>query len=134
MDGFLKSGDAAGPIQDRRPRAIADPEPCLRFEFPAGDPHDYAGERHPAVSGWSFVFSPGIKSNSERRAPSLRSCQFIHDRPERVVVRAVAGNGSGPEEMMRIRTKLEQLLGPSMRVTAEIANEPFSYGLEEKSH
>ncbi len=71
------------------------------------------------------LFSPRALNQILKGGSSLRSCQFIHDRADRVIVRAVSGNSSGPEEMMRIRTKLEQLLGPSMRVTAEIAEEPY---------
>jgi phenylacetate-CoA ligase len=70
------------------------------------------------------LFSPRALNQLLKQATSLRSCQFVHDRPERVIVRAVSSNGRGPEEMMQIRTKLEQLLGPSMRVTAEIATQP----------
>jgi phenylacetate-CoA ligase len=70
------------------------------------------------------LFSPRALNQLLKEATSLRSCQFVHDRPERVIVRAVSSNGNGPEEMMRIRAKLEQLLGPSMRVTAEIASQP----------
>jgi phenylacetate-CoA ligase len=71
------------------------------------------------------LFSPRALNQLLKQATSLRSCQFVHDRPERVVVRAVSSNAQGPEEMMQIRGKLEQLLGPSMRVTAEIASQPL---------
>ena len=71
------------------------------------------------------LLSPRALNQLLKEATSLRSCQFVHDRPERVIVRAVSSNVKGPEEMMHIRTKLEQLLGPSMRVTAEIANNPI---------
>jgi hypothetical protein len=59
-----------------------------------------------------------------KNATSLRACQFVQEGPEHVIVRAVSSNGTGPEEMMQIRTQLEKLLGPSMRVTAEIATQP----------
>ena len=70
------------------------------------------------------LFSPRALNQLLKEATSMRSCQFVHDRPERVIVRAVSSSGKGPEEMMGIRTQLEQLLGPSMRVTAEIASQP----------
>lgn len=70
------------------------------------------------------LFSPRALNQLLKQATSLRSCQFVHDRPERVIVRAVSSNTKGPEEMMQIRAKLEQLLGPAMRVTAEIASQP----------
>jgi hypothetical protein len=60
-------------------------------------------------------------------ATSLRFCQFVHDRAERVVVRAVAGSDLAAQEMMTIREELQHLLGGSMRVTAEIAAEPLVF-------
>jgi len=70
------------------------------------------------------LLSPRALNQILKETSSLRACQFVHDRPERVIVRAVSSNGKGPEEMMQVRLKLEQLLGPSMRVTAEIATQP----------
>lgn len=71
------------------------------------------------------LFSPRALNQLLKDATSLRYCQFIHDRPERVIVRAVSGNGNACEEMMRIRTRLQSVLGPAMRVTAEIASVPL---------
>jgi hypothetical protein len=42
-----------------------------------------------------------------------------------VIVRAVSANGRAHEEMMLIRSNLQNLLGEGMRVTAEIAAEPL---------
>jgi phenylacetate-CoA ligase len=70
------------------------------------------------------IFSPRALNQLLKGATSLRACQFVQERPEHVIVRAVSSNGKGPEEMMLIRTQLEKLLGPSMRVTAEIAAQP----------
>jgi phenylacetate-coenzyme A ligase PaaK-like adenylate-forming protein len=70
------------------------------------------------------LFSPRALNQLLKEATSLRFCQFIHDRPERVIVRAVSGNGHASEEMMLIRTRLQSLLGPAIRVTAEIATAP----------
>ena len=71
------------------------------------------------------LFSPRALNQLLKDATSLRFCQFVHDRPERVVVRAVSANGHAHEEMMQIRSRLQELLGPAMRVTAEIASEPM---------
>lgn len=71
------------------------------------------------------LFSPRALNQLLKDATSLRFCQFIHDLPERVIVRAVSGNGHASEEMMLIRTRLQSLLGPAMRVTAEIAAGPL---------
>ncbi|HZW50655.1 MAG TPA: hypothetical protein VFF05_02230, partial [Rudaea sp.] len=72
------------------------------------------------------VFSPRALNQLLKNSNSLRSCQFIHERRERVLVRAVAGNGRALEEMMRIRAGLQELLGPHMEVTADLAREPFT--------
>jgi phenylacetate-CoA ligase len=71
------------------------------------------------------LFSPRALNQLLKDATSLRFCQFVHDRPERVIVRAVSANGRAFEEMMLIRSKLQNLLGDGMRVTAEIAAEPL---------
>ncbi len=71
------------------------------------------------------LFSPRALNQLLKDATSLRYCQFVHDRPERVIVRAVSANGGAHEDMMAIRSKLQKLLGPAMRVTAEIAAEPL---------
>ena len=71
------------------------------------------------------LFSPRALNQLLKDATSLRFCQFVHDRPERVIVRAVSANGRAHEEMMLIRSNLQNLLGEGMRVTAEIAAEPL---------
>jgi phenylacetate-CoA ligase len=71
------------------------------------------------------LFSPRALNQLLKDATALRYCQFVHDRPERVMVRAVAANGRAHEEMMQIRSRLQELLGPGMRATAEIASEPL---------
>lgn len=73
------------------------------------------------------LFSPRALNQYLKGATALRFCQFVHDRSERVVVRAVAGNGHAAQEMMKIREELQHLLGGSMRVTAEIATEPLVF-------
>jgi phenylacetate-CoA ligase len=73
------------------------------------------------------IFSPRALNQFLKKAMSLRFCQFIHDRPEHVIVRAVASNGRASQEMMEIRGDLQQLLGQAMRVTAEIATEPVIF-------
>jgi phenylacetate-CoA ligase len=73
------------------------------------------------------IFSPRALNQYLKGATSLRFCQFVHDRAERVVVRAVAGSDLAALEMMKIREELQHLLGGSMRVTAEIASEPLVF-------
>jgi len=72
------------------------------------------------------LFSPRALNQLLKQSASLRFCQFIHDRPDRVVVRGVSGNGQAPEELMQIRASLQELLGADMKVTAELAAAPFS--------
>lgn len=71
------------------------------------------------------VFSPRALNQLLKQSGSLRFCQFIHERGERVVIRAVASNGNALEEMMSIRASLQDLLGPRMEVMAALAAEPF---------
>jgi phenylacetate-CoA ligase len=76
------------------------------------------------------LFSPRSLNQLLKRAESLRFCQFVHDRPDRVIVHAVArtvpGNGHAANEMMQIRGSLQHLLGASMLVTAELASAPIA--------
>lgn len=71
------------------------------------------------------VFSPRALNQILKQSGSLRFCQFIHERRERVVVRAVGSNGRGLDEMMCVRASLQDLLGPRMEVIAHLADEPF---------
>jgi phenylacetate-CoA ligase len=73
------------------------------------------------------IFSPRALNQYLKGATSLRFCQLVHDRSERVIVRAVAGSDRAAQEMMKIREELQHLLGNSMRVTAEIAAEPLVF-------
>ncbi len=70
-------------------------------------------------------FSPRALNQLLKESNSLRFCQFVHDRPERVVVRAVASNGNAAEDMMQIRARLQELLGSRTKVTAELASMPL---------
>jgi phenylacetate-coenzyme A ligase PaaK-like adenylate-forming protein len=70
------------------------------------------------------LFSPRALNQLLKESSSLRFCQFVHDRPGRVVVRAVPSNGHSTADMMQIRASLQDLLGTEMQVTAEIATAP----------
>src|SRR5579863_3894426 len=72
------------------------------------------------------LFSPRALNQLLKQASSLRSCQFVHDRVDHVVIRAVPGNGDATEDISRIRAQLQQLLGPGMQVTTIIAVEPLA--------
>jgi phenylacetate-CoA ligase len=73
------------------------------------------------------IFSPRALNQYLKGTTSLQFCQFVHDRSERVVVRAVGSSDRAAREMMKIREELQHLLGGSMRVTAEIAAEPLVF-------
>jgi phenylacetate-CoA ligase len=88
------------------------------------------------------LFSPRALNQLLKQSASLRFCQFVHDRPDRVVVRAVLrdgpsdaaharpSNGSAkrraPDEVMQVCASLQELLGPRMQVVAEVAAAPIS--------
>lgn len=76
------------------------------------------------------LFSARALNQLLKRSTSFRCCQFVHDRPNCVVVRAVARgalqNGQTAGDLMQIRSDLQDLLGPSMQVTAELAADPVT--------
>lgn len=76
------------------------------------------------------VFSPRALNQILKQSDSLRFCQFVHDRPDRVSVRAVPrseqASRHAAEEIMDVREKLQTLLGRSMQVTAQLGRSPIS--------
>jgi len=72
------------------------------------------------------LFSPRALNQLLKQTNALRFCQFVHEQPAKVTVRAVPGDGPAMEEMMCIRSSLQHLLGPSMEVAATLAAEPFA--------
>ncbi|HTR45906.1 MAG TPA: AMP-binding protein [Verrucomicrobiae bacterium] len=79
------------------------------------------------------VFSPRALNQLLKESNSLRFCQFVHERPSRVAVRAVARSSDqadslATQEIMGVRAKLQTLLGESMQVTAYLARAPIARG------
>ncbi|HVB85815.1 MAG TPA: AMP-binding protein [Candidatus Dormibacteraeota bacterium] len=80
------------------------------------------------------IFSPRALNQFLKQSTSLRSCQFVHSRFDRVIVRASVASRTNEsewhtratEELMHIRERVQQLLGAEMYVTAEIAAAPIS--------
>lgn len=72
------------------------------------------------------LFSPRALNQLLKGAGGLRFCQFVHTRGDHVVVRAVSRSGGAADDVMRIRARLEQLLGPGMRVTTELVSAPIA--------
>jgi len=72
------------------------------------------------------LFSPRALNQLLKQSDSLRFCQFVHESRQHVVVRGVPRDGRAARELVEIRARLEELLGPCMQVTAEIASDPLS--------
>lgn len=72
------------------------------------------------------MFSPRALNQLLKESGALRFCQFVHDQPARVIVRAVPGNPGATAEVAEIRARLASLLGPGMRVTFELAVAPIA--------
>ena len=72
------------------------------------------------------LFSPRALNQLLKETNSLRFCQFVQDRPNRVSVRAVGNDPAAAEEAMRVRSQLQNLLGSSIEVTAALAGEPLA--------
>jgi len=75
------------------------------------------------------LFSPRALNQLLKAPVSLRFCQFVHDRPNRVAVRAVVRSANEKEqaidEIMRLRSSLQDLVGSAMQVTAQLAAAPI---------
>ncbi|HTZ75264.1 MAG TPA: hypothetical protein VMB47_15180 [Candidatus Aquilonibacter sp.] len=72
------------------------------------------------------VFSPRALNQLLKHTSALRFCQFVHERQDRVVVRAVASDRRAGEDVMNVRARLQELLGASLNVAAELADAPIS--------
>lgn len=76
------------------------------------------------------LFSPRALNQLLKQSDSLRFCQFVHDRPGRVSVRAVPRSDESSrraaEEIMDVRAKLQDLVGASMQITAQLARAPIA--------
>ena len=73
------------------------------------------------------IFSPRALNQLLKETSSFRCCQFIHQEPNRIVVRAVAraeSNGQAAADLMNVRARLQRLLDGSMQATAEFADAP----------
>jgi phenylacetate-CoA ligase len=74
------------------------------------------------------LFSPRALNQLLKPHTSLRFCQFVRKSAEHVSVRAIPGDRGTFDELMTVRADLQRLLGPSIRVTAELAAEPITRG------
>jgi phenylacetate-CoA ligase len=72
------------------------------------------------------LFSPRALNQLLKLAGSLRFCQFVHERKDRIVVRAGSGSTRAAEEIRQIGASLQQLVGPCVQVATEIAEAPIA--------
>jgi phenylacetate-coenzyme A ligase PaaK-like adenylate-forming protein len=65
-----------------------------------------------------------------KQSASLQFCQFVHDKANHLIVRAVVRpaehSGRAAEELMDIRARVADLAGPCMQVTASLAAGPIT--------
>ena len=71
------------------------------------------------------IFSPRALNQLLKDSYAFRFCQFLQEAPDRVMVRAVAGNGKAAEELADVRLHMQKLLGSGVQVTAQLAAEPI---------
>ena len=71
------------------------------------------------------IFSPRALNQLLKDSYAFRFCQFLQEAPDRVMVRAVAGNGKAAEELADVRLRMQKLLGSGVQVTAQLAAEPI---------
>ena len=76
------------------------------------------------------LFSPRALNQLLKQSDSLRFCQFVYDRADRIFVRAVPRSDQASrraaEEIADVREELQELLGESMQVTARLAHAPIA--------
>ena len=71
------------------------------------------------------IFSPRALNQLLKDSYAFRFCQFLQEAPDRVMVRAVAGNGKAAAELADVRLRMQKLLGSTVQVTAQLAAEPI---------
>ncbi len=81
------------------------------------------------------IFSPRALNQLLKQATSLRFCQFVHSRSDRLVIRAAFATSPSNDahfqaratgELMHIRARVQRLLGERMHVSAELAAQPIT--------
>jgi hypothetical protein len=58
-------------------------------------------------------------------AKGLRFCQILHEQPGHVVIRGVASDTGGFDDLMMIRANLQAILGVQISVSAMLADAPI---------
>ena len=72
------------------------------------------------------IFSPRALNQALKGARGLRFCQILHEQPGHVVIRGVASDAAGAyDDVMMIRANLQTILGPTISVSAMLADNPI---------
>jgi len=71
------------------------------------------------------IFSPRALNQALKGAKGLRFCQILHEQPGHVVIRGVASDTGGFDDLMMIRANLQTILGAQISVSAMLADAPI---------
>jgi len=71
------------------------------------------------------IFSPRALNQALKGAHGLRFCQILHEQPGHVVIRGVASDAGAYDDVMMIRANLQTILGPTISVSAMLADNPI---------
>jgi phenylacetate-CoA ligase len=71
------------------------------------------------------IFSPRALNQALKGARGLRFCQILHEQSGHVVIRGVASDSSAYDDVMMIRANLQAILGPTISVSAMLADTPI---------
>ena len=71
------------------------------------------------------IFSPRALNQALKGAHGLRFCQILHEQPGHVVIRGVASDAGAYDDVMMIRANLQRILGPTISVSAMLADNPI---------
>ena len=71
------------------------------------------------------IFSPRALNQALKGARALRFCQILHEQPGHVVIRGVASDAGAYDDVMMIRANLQKILGPTISVSAMLADNPI---------
>jgi phenylacetate-CoA ligase len=71
------------------------------------------------------IFSPRALNQALKGARGLRFCQILHEQPGHVVIRGVASDAGAYDDVMMIRANLQTILGPTISVSAMLADNPI---------
>lgn len=71
------------------------------------------------------IFSPRAVNQVLKRATAFRFCQFVQQRDNQVLIRAVGSGARAKQELAEVRQGILSLLGDGTTVEVELASEPI---------